>query len=186
MSIELPSLVSSRSCDGCTMCCKIMAVVELAKPRLQWCPHCDIGKGCKIYETRPEPCRLFYCHYLKDERIGEHWKPAQSRMLLIYNPQAGRLCISVDPDRPTAWRREPYYSDLKKWAKNAVASKNQVVVFVGDNLTVILPDRDKNIGVVKDDQHLRVVSRNGPHGPEYDVELVDPGDPLLNIPQLRL
>ena len=167
------------------MCCKIMGIVEIAKPRLQWCPHCDIGKGCKIYETRPDSCRLFYCHFLQDARIGEHWKPSKSRMLLTYNPTAGRLSINVDPDRPGAWRKEPYYSDLKKWAQNAVATKNQVCVFIDNDVTVILPDRDKHIGRVRGDQHLRVVSRHGPRGPEYDVELVDSDDPLLNIPHLR-
>ena len=106
-----PPLVPGRSCDGCTMCCKIMGIAEIAKPRLQWCPHCDIGKGCKIYETRPESCRLFYCHFLQDARIGEHWKPSKSRMLLIYNATASRLSVNVDPDRPGAWRLRAFSED---------------------------------------------------------------------------
>ncbi len=168
------------------MCCKIMTVDEIAKPRNKWCPHCDIGKGCKIYETRPPSCRLFYCQFLKEARFPDHWRPSRSRMVLIYNGDAMRLCVYVDTDRPDAWRKEPYYSELKTWARNGVASKTQIVVFVGDHLTVVLPDRDKVIGVGKKGQYLRSVTRNGPRGPEYDVELVETGDPLLDIPQLRL
>jgi hypothetical protein len=106
-------------------------------------------------------------------------------MMLTYNPEASRLCIYVDPDRPDAWRKEPYYADLKTWARNAVATKSQVAVFVGDDVTMILPDRDKPLGRIRPDQHLRVVMRNGPRGAEYDVELLDAGDPLLNVPQVR-
>jgi Fe-S-cluster containining protein len=184
-SIPEPVLVPGRSCAGCTLCCKIMTVEEIAKPRNKWCQHCDIGKGCKIYDARPEACRLFYCHYLKEGGIAEHWKPSQSRMMMTYNNEAQRLCVYVDPARPDAWRKDPYYADLKTWAKNAVASKSQVVVFVGDDVTVILPDRDKPIGRVRPDQHLRVTMKNGPRGPEYDVELLDADDPLLHVPQVR-
>ena len=178
-------LVPGRSCAGCTMCCKIMSVEAIAKPSLKWCPHCDIGKGCKIYDTRPDACRLFYCHYLKEGGIGEHWKPALSRMMLTYNPDALRLSVYVDPDRAGAWRKDPYYADLKTWARNAVATKSQIAVFVGDDVTMILPDRDKPMGRVRPDQHLRVVMRSGPRGPQYDVELLDGDDPLLHVPQVR-
>ncbi len=179
-------LAPGRDCGSCTMCCKIMGISEIDKVRNKWCPHCAIGKGCKIYETRPPSCRLFYCQYLRDARIPEHWKPSRSRMVLSYAGNAGRLSIFVDSDRSDAWRKEPYYSDLKTWAKNGVATKTYIVVFIGDDLTVVLPDRDKPIGRVKENQHLRAVTRNGPRGPEFDVELVDADDPLLNIPQLFL
>ena len=184
-AIPQPTLVPGRSCDGCTMCCKTMQVEEIAKPAMKWCQHCDKGKGCKIYDTRPEACRLFYCHYRKEAGIGEHWKPSQSRMMMTYNADASRLCIYVDPDRSDAWRKQPYYNDLKTWARNGVASKTQIVVFVGDDVTVILPDRDKPVGRVRPDQHLRVVMRNGPKGPEYDVELLEANDPLVHVPQVR-
>jgi len=59
----------TRSCGECTTCCNTTAVLALNKPEHQWCTHCDIGKGCKIYETRPSGCKDFYCDWLKG--VGE-------------------------------------------------------------------------------------------------------------------
>lgn len=56
-----------RECGGCTMCCKVMHVPELEKPAGTWCPHCDIGEGCGIYDERPKPCRDFECLWLQDD-----------------------------------------------------------------------------------------------------------------------
>ena len=38
--------------------------MEPRKPSYQWCKHCDIGVGCKIYKTRPQGCKDFLCLYL--------------------------------------------------------------------------------------------------------------------------
>jgi hypothetical protein len=46
--------MSERSCGDCTLCCKVMAVEALGKPAGSWCSHCKPGRGCLIYETRPE------------------------------------------------------------------------------------------------------------------------------------
>jgi hypothetical protein len=154
------------------MCCKIMGIAELSKPRNQWCPHCDVGKGCKIYDQRPQSCRDFDCIYLLDGTLGDHWKPSRSRMVLT-RYQAARLCVHVDPDRPDAWRKEPYYSELKAWSRVAAQSRSMVAVYVGDNLTVVLPDRDKFLGPTSEDQQLRFVTRPTQRGVEYDVELID-------------
>ena len=155
------------------MCCKIMAVPELEKPRDQWCKHCDVGRGCKIYLERPEPCRTFYCTYLQDGAIGEHWKPAHSRMVLTSDASA--LYVYVDPARADAWRKEPYYSDLKQWSAGFAKKKIMTIVCLGQSLTAILPDRDKSLGTQGPDKALRMVVRQGARGPEYDVEAYDPG-----------
>ena len=42
-----------RTCGDCTLCCKVMAIEELAKPVGTWCPHCKPGRGCRIYPDRP-------------------------------------------------------------------------------------------------------------------------------------
>ena len=48
------------------MCCKLTSIdfMEPRKPSYQWCKHCDIGVGCKIYKTRPQGCKDFLCLYL--------------------------------------------------------------------------------------------------------------------------
>ena len=52
-----------KECGTCTMCCKVMGIKAIAKPPGVWCKECIPGKGCGIYETRPEACRTFYCAY---------------------------------------------------------------------------------------------------------------------------
>jgi hypothetical protein len=51
-------------CGGCTMCCKLVGVAEIDKPEGKWCPHCALGKGCKIYDTRPPTCEGWDCMWL--------------------------------------------------------------------------------------------------------------------------
>ena len=62
-----------RDCGDCTLCCKLPAIKDF-KEGYSWCKNCDIGKGCKIYETRPKPCIDFDCMW-KDERTNEELKP---------------------------------------------------------------------------------------------------------------
>ena len=62
-----------RACGDCTLCCKLPAIKDF-KEGYSWCKYCDIGKGCKIYETRPKPCIDFDCMW-KDERTNEELKP---------------------------------------------------------------------------------------------------------------
>jgi len=71
--------VKGRACDGCTMCCKVLGITELDKPVGKWCQFCDIGHGCKIYDTRPGECRTFHCMWLVDERLSDIWKPDRSK-----------------------------------------------------------------------------------------------------------
>ncbi len=33
------------SCDGCTVCCKVLKIRELDKPANIWCAECKIGGG---------------------------------------------------------------------------------------------------------------------------------------------
>jgi len=47
-------VVAGRACGTCTLCCKVVAVTELAKAAGQWCLHCRPGRGCSILR----PARL--------------------------------------------------------------------------------------------------------------------------------
>ena len=49
-----------RECNSCTACCHVLNVKELDKPIRVDCPH-QCKNGCRIYEERPESCRIFMC-----------------------------------------------------------------------------------------------------------------------------
>jgi hypothetical protein len=105
-----------RTCGVCSLCCKLPYVRELNKPIDTWCPYASPGdRGCLIYPDRPPTCRAFICLWLESTKLGEEWFPARCKMILTPLPK-GPL-VTVDPAFPTAWRREPYYSQLLAWAQ---------------------------------------------------------------------
>ncbi len=162
-----------RSCEGCTMCCKIFGIPELAKPKHEWCAHCAIGSGCKIYETRPQSCRDFVCGWLVDASVPEHWKPSKSRMVLTSEDDGRRLVINVDTGRLDAWRKEPYYGEIKKLAANVARNRGQLILWQGRNAIAILPGREKHLGPIAPGQIIVTTERDGPGGGDLDVEVMD-------------
>src|SRR5689334_9910290 len=98
-------LVPGRSCDGCTLCCKLAEVKALAKPMGVWCEHCEIGNGCSIYEARPSECRVFYCLYRTAEGISDLWRPKDSHMAMTHEAKANRVNVWVDTEFSGIWRK---------------------------------------------------------------------------------
>jgi hypothetical protein len=158
-----------RECNGCTLCCKIMRVEPIAKPAGRWCVHCTIGKGCGIHESRPDQCRAFYCDFLLDPQFDERWRPETAHFVMRTSIASRWIGIHVDPQRPDAWRREPYYSKFKELARRAVAYKLVVLAFIGVRVWAIYPDRDVDMGFAEkgDKSFLRLV--NTPRGPQYEL-----------------
>src|SRR5258708_34908707 len=67
---------TGRSCGSCSMCCYVMGVEDIDKPKSQWCRHCKPGKGCSIYDNRPATCKTFACMWLiqlrsEERRVGK-------------------------------------------------------------------------------------------------------------------
>jgi hypothetical protein len=159
-----------RDCDGCTLCCKVMEVQEIAKPGGKWCQHCRTGVGCGIYETRPLACSAYVCGYLTLPELGEEWKPAISRLIVPSMVTDGSIIVRVDPARPDAWRRQPYYAELQKWAREALSEQRRVVVYAGGHSIVILPDHAVDLGDVRPDELIVIMS--GTTGAGYEAYAV--------------
>jgi len=96
-------------CDGCTACCKVLNIEELNKPGNTWCPHCKIGAGCGMYDTRPQACRVYECVWLQSQRGGKpmapELRPDRSRVVVGVTNGGDDLVLYVSPDRPDAWKR---------------------------------------------------------------------------------
>jgi hypothetical protein len=163
-----------RGCDGCTLCCKVMEVAEIAKPAGQWCQHCQTGIGCAIYATRPLACSAYVCGYLTIPELTEEWKPAVSRLVLPSLLTDGTIVIYVDPARPDAWRRAPYYATLKEWSRQGMSARRRVVVRVGRSSIVILPDHAVDLGEMAVDEMIVVTSSpaQGAAAPSYEAYAV--------------
>jgi hypothetical protein len=159
--------VSDRSCGSCTLCCKLFPVPELNKPSGRWCQHIAQGRGCGIHETRPTVCRSFWCQWIENDDLGPEWKPEVSKFVLSIYPGSNSLAVTVDPANPRSWAREPYLSELRRFAAAALAQGDQVIVFKGDVGIAILPDREVELGPILPGDKLVTLKR----GAAYDVEV---------------
>jgi hypothetical protein len=153
-------LVPGRRCGSCMLCCKVMGVPELKKPAGVMCPHAGLGKGCTIHENRPPFCRQFFCGWRLDPNIDALWKPDICGFVLVISLHYSALVLMVDPARPLAWRMQPYHGRLQEWAARAFAENKRIVVMVGGEATVVLPDHDVPLGVLAPDDEI-VLSRPG-------------------------
>jgi hypothetical protein len=154
MAIEKSTAFPGRECGSCSLCCKLIAIVELTKSAGKWCPHCAPGKGgCLIYQDRPPSCRDFHCGWLQSDLLGPEWKPTKSRMVISRDDDVDRLTIYVDPDFPTAWRKEPYYSQILNMAQN-LAGEAQLLIRINNRVIVLLPDKEVDLGIVEEDDHV--------------------------------
>jgi hypothetical protein len=93
--IELTPVEPERSCGSCTLCCKVMAVPELAKPADQWCRHARKSAGCAIYETRPGICREFRCLWLQG-LLPEECKPERAHAVVTTTTDNQNMVIHED------------------------------------------------------------------------------------------
>lgn len=139
------------------MCCKLLIIPELDKPYNTWCTHCTSHSSCGIYETRPERCRDFMCYFLTSD-LAEHWRPNKCRMIITANEE--RLLIMVDPARPDAWRKEPYFGNIRHWS-----TQTQVHVMVGTTTFVVFPDHVDDIGDVTEEHKILTLTEPTPDGP---------------------
>ena len=156
-----------RECGACTLCCKVYALPELAKPPGVWCNHCTPGKGCAIHDAPPDQCRQFFCLWMTDGAMAAEWKPDRARFVLSVYPTNGFLYGQVDPGSPDAWRRAPYFDALRATAKTLLEQKRHVIMFVGDQATLVLPDEAVPLGKMTAEDSFRIEPAFGPKGPTW-------------------
>jgi hypothetical protein len=103
----------SESCGDCSLCCKLLAIEEIAKPACEWCPSAvprRVGGACTVYEARPETCRAFRCVWLTSQADGDgalppEMRPDRSHVVMTgFKEQLG-LVLHIDPARPAAHTR---------------------------------------------------------------------------------
>jgi hypothetical protein len=135
----------TRTCGDCTLCCRVVPVLELAKPPDVWCQHCDPKAGCRIYDQRPNSCRKWWCVWLLDEQLPEAMKPNRSHV--IFDMMSDRVIAEgkptdvvqlwCDPHYPTAWREPLVLDAIERYAANCGAPT--LVRFNGEKATLVSP-----------------------------------------------
>lgn len=84
-----PVILGGRQCGACTVCCSILPINTngLKKTANLLCEHCNEGQGCRIYETRPNVCRNFYCEWRLNPHIPATWRPEKSGVFVERVPR---------------------------------------------------------------------------------------------------
>ena len=94
--------LKTRSCGDCTLCCKLVAVPALQKEGYEWCKHCAIGEGCKIYKDRPLDCQGFECFWHAGLTL-EEYKPNKvgfyTTMDSVNDGALGMIKVYTEPHR---------------------------------------------------------------------------------------
>lgn len=131
--IQQPAVASARQCGTCTVCCKILPVAtkQLNKTANVLCRHCEEGRGCRIYETRPVVCRGFYCEWLLNPQIPATWRPDKSGIFIeriarqhiegIPKTYAADYAISFMLIRPEAIDRPAVIETIAEYVARRVA-----------------------------------------------------------------
>jgi hypothetical protein len=151
---------TGRECGTCSLCCRLLDVPEAGKAKNEWCPHCRPGRGCQIYDKRPDSCRSYSCLWLIHSLFGEEWFPARSKIVIDMAPDEQHRLVDeehsvvllrfhVDPQYPNRWKEEPYYSAIKHLALRGLRGEllpggKQCLthVIVKSRHTLILPHKE--------------------------------------------
>ena len=79
------------------------------------------------------------CRWLLDDSLPDYWYPARSKIIIDVSPDPVTMAFIVDPAYPARWREEPYFTDIKKWAAEGIASGNWATcVLIKDDRIPIL------------------------------------------------
>jgi hypothetical protein len=168
---EAPQPTLGRSCGTCTLCCKVYDVPPIDnKPAGKWCKHCKPGKGCGIWDTRPQFCRDYHCYWHYEAQLGPEWRPDVAKFILNLEPGGIWLAIVIDPGQPHAWKREPYHSILRSLSDQFITAGDKGLMLIeGDRKFVVLPDREVFIGNKMTNANVRLTKKKISGIVHYDV-----------------
>jgi len=161
----------TRECGTCTLCCKVMGIYALDKPRGRWCDHAMPGRGCAIYDDRPQECRTFSCLWLLDDNLGPEWKPEKSKMVLTADEASRRTMVYVDASAPNAWQREPFQQRLMALMQAGLPLGRLVFIVVGERTGLLLPHGLQDLGRLDDGDEVTLKRTGYPHATRYEAEV---------------
>jgi hypothetical protein len=104
--------------------------------------------------------------------LGPEWKPDRAKFAMAKSAGGKHLTVFADPGNPSAWRRSPYYENIKHWAAQGVrntADLHLVDVMIGPRCIVILPDREVELGNLGADEAIHLACRATAAGTVIDA-----------------
>ena len=119
-----------KSCESCTLCCKLMGVPELGKPDGKWCEHCSPGEGCNVHGDvlqQPSSCANFSCGWLQDSEglFGDDLRPDRCHVMLTSTTDGQRIVAMCEP------HIDPFESAMGELLRGVLMSGIDVIVIAG-------------------------------------------------------
>jgi Fe-S-cluster containining protein len=138
-AVGMPAAPQPRQCGSCNLCCDVLEVTAVEKPVNELCRHWEVGKGCTVYDRRPQMCRSFSCAWVQGH-LGDAWFPETARFVVHFSQDA--VNVQVDPNYPDRWREEPYFGKLCEWSLTGIRRTGRpgyaTLVVVGSNRFLLL------------------------------------------------
>jgi len=176
-------LAANRECGKCVVCCKALTIDD---PHLQklpgvMCGHCKTGSGCTIYDTRPDPCRGFFCGWRYLGELDDRWRPDKSGVMIRFQdpppgyPSPGFQFLVTGTREPLTPPFIDFLSHLVSrrfavfLAMRGPEGHSDVGAFMNDHLAPAVAGRDRNLFVktlrsaleaMKNNRFERVTLRN--------------------------
>jgi hypothetical protein len=83
----------------------------------------------------------------------------------------GKIIAYVDPSSPTQWRKSPFFERLNALVQVALPDGVLVYVVVANHYTLLLPDRQEEIGRIGPKDQVILNKFRTPVGLQYEVEI---------------
>lgn len=150
-------MTTENQCGTCTACCRVYAIPELGKPAGAWCDHCDVGKGCKVYATRPARCAEFECLWLQSQRqqrvqLSAELRPDRCKVVFIPSTNDRVMTATTMPGAPDAWQRPAVRALIDRFLRGGIAVA--IGTPQGRTQTVLRPDgRQQQVRMTAPDEN---------------------------------
>jgi hypothetical protein len=122
--------VRLRQCGECMLCCKILGVQVLKKPRDSWCTLSAPHRGCTVHGTDQQPlaCQSFNCLWVlaTPSDMPDSLFPKDCHIVFSIAPDKETIIANVDRDYPKAWRTP----EMNTLFDRLIASGKKVTVVV--------------------------------------------------------
>lgn len=62
-------------CGSCTLCCKLLNIIEVNSKSGKYCQYCNPNVGCNIYFKHPQSCKTFNCVWMQMKKVHMDLRP---------------------------------------------------------------------------------------------------------------
>lgn len=135
-------------CGDCTLCCRLLGVVDLPEPKLDgvWCKHCVKGVGCSIYATRPFSCSDFECGWVAAQGSPDKYRPDKLHVIVTGESKELRaFVLHVDPSYPNAYKSRNAQVLIQNMAQ--VGPHKAFVVCIGEERRIMATTPEEYVRV---------------------------------------